>query len=46
MNTDPGTAKSRIYKKPAYVGYYGFAYYFYFKGYSTLERAQPGSRKT
>ena len=25
---------------------YVFAYYFYFKGYTTLERALPGSRKT
>jgi hypothetical protein len=36
----------RAVKQPAYVGFYGFAYYFYFKGHRTLERALPGSRKT
>ncbi len=33
-------------RQPATVGVFGFAYYFYFKGHMTLERALPGRRKS
>ena len=32
------TVKYASSKMPAYVGYFGFAYYFYFKGLGPLER--------
>ena len=34
------------YKQPAVRGYFYYAYYFYFKGLSPLERSLSGTRKS
>ena len=36
----------RTHKQPTSVSYYGFAYYFYFKGYGPLKRHLPGIEKS
>ena len=38
--------QSKYENEPTSVGYVVFAYYFYFSGHTTLERALPGNRKT
>jgi hypothetical protein len=41
-----GQSQYTNYKQPALVGSFDYAYYFYFKGVSPLERSLSGTRKS